>query len=78
MGFSAEVNVGSRFLALRKSAFAKSGRSLGCGMLDGTAVSSEKARCVSRDADMVRGAWEAERPQGPRAFVAPLNLPLGL
>lgn len=27
---------------------------------------------------MVRGAWEAERPQGPRAFVAPLNLPLGL
>lgn len=37
MGFSAEVNVGSRFLALRKSAFAKSGRSLGCGMLDGTA-----------------------------------------
>lgn len=41
-------------------------------------MSSEKARCVSRDADVVRGAWEAERPQGHRAFVVPLNLPLGL
>lgn len=37
MGFSDEVNVGSRFLALRKNTFDKSGWSLGSGMLAGRA-----------------------------------------